>query len=255
MSGLARRRFWSGSFCALLLSAVGLPAGAETQAGGERWQWGAQLYLWAAGMSGTTVTGDEIDVSFSDVVDSLDVGLMGTVAASRGKWTLFADLLYTDLSEDATTTARIVGLPVKAGVDISMKSAISTLGVTHRVLESEAGELNVLAGARYLSLSTDLDFRIGPLRPSVSDSDVVWDGVIGVRGTSALNDRWYLSYYLDVGAGGSDLTWQAVGGINYRFSRFDAALGYRHVAWELDDTNLMGDLEISGPYTGVRLRF
>jgi len=46
-----------------------------------------------------------------------------------------------------------------------------------------------------------------------------------LRGTTELNDKWYLSYYGDVGAGGSDLTWQAALAANYRMNRLIWFLG------------------------------
>ena len=49
-----------------------LPAKAETDSKQDGWKFGGAVYLWAAGVKGTSVTGDEIDVSFSDVLDDLD---------------------------------------------------------------------------------------------------------------------------------------------------------------------------------------
>jgi hypothetical protein len=34
------------------------------------------------------------------------------------------------------------------------------------------------------------------------------DGFIGIRGQFACNESWYLPYYADIGAGGSDLSYQ-----------------------------------------------
>lgn len=255
MNALTRRRTLLTSVLTLLLAVVMAPAQADGATDSGRWQWGAQLYLWGSGISGTTVTGDDIDIPFEDLISSLDLAFMGTLSASRGPWTLFADLLYMDVSEDDTTTADLVGFPVEARVEVQMESVVTTLGVAYEVLAGGATRLNALAGARYLWLRTDLDFQIGPIQRGVSASDVAWDGIIGLQGVTELNDRWYVNYYVDVGAGGSDLTWQALAGVNYRFSRVDAVLGYRYLAWELDDSDIMDDLEISGPYAGVRFRF
>jgi hypothetical protein len=48
------------------------PVIAETQASEENWEFGGAAYLWAAGVEGTDSAGDEIDVSFSDIVKDLD---------------------------------------------------------------------------------------------------------------------------------------------------------------------------------------
>ncbi|MGB5571259.1 MAG: hypothetical protein WBM81_18360, partial [Sedimenticolaceae bacterium] len=61
-------------------------------------------------------------------------------------------------------------------------------------------------------------------------------------------------YHADIGAGDSDLTWQALAGLNYRFDKVDATFGYRYLKWELND-DTFDDLDISGPYAGVRFGF
>ena len=87
-----------------------------------------------------------------------------------------------------------------------------------------------------------------------SDSASNLDGVVGIRGRTDLSDRWYLTYYADVGTGDSDLTWQAFAGINYQFQAVDVTLGYQHLDWEFDD-QLLDDLEMSGPALGVKFSF
>ena len=59
----------------------------------------------------------------------------------------------------------------------------------------------------------------------------------------------------DVGAGDSKLTWQAWPGVGYRFEKFDAVAGYRHLAWETEDGDTFEDLSFSGPMLGVKFGF
>ena len=109
-------------------------------------------------------------------------------------------------------------------------------------------------------MDADLDFNIsavgpfGPWQEEYSDSEHVLDGIVGLRGMTALSDKWYVNYHADIGTGDSDLTWQALVGLNYRFSNVDAAFGYRYLKWELND-DTFDDLDISGPYAGVRFGF
>jgi hypothetical protein len=106
---------------------------------------------------------------------------------------------------------------------------ISTLGGAYRIFETDSPELNVLGGARYLELDTDLDIQIHAIgvNQSYSDSGSVWDGIVGVKGNLDLSGKRDISYYADVGADNSTMTWQALGAVNDRFSRVDAVLGYR----------------------------
>ncbi|MBK6396605.1 MAG: hypothetical protein IPF73_19570, partial [Betaproteobacteria bacterium] len=71
--------------------------------------------------------------------------------------------------------------------------------------------------------------------------------IIGVKGRYAFgaDRRWFAPYYLDVRTGDSDLTWQAMGGLGYRFSWGDirgrVALPRRHeVRRQHQDINFNG---------------
>jgi len=235
--------------------ATALPAKAETGSGHDRWEFGGAAYLWAAGVEGTSAAGDEIDISFTDLLDNLDGGLMGILAAQKGRWTLIADVLYLSIHQETSSTANLIGLPVELDVDVKLKGFVSTLGVAYRVMDDDAFRLDLLAGARYFNLDVDFDADIGSRKIKYSDSGDVLDGIIGGQAIMALGERWYLSCYADVGAGDSELTWQAWPGVGYRFEKFDAVAGYRHLEWEFDDGDTFKDLNFSGPMLGVKFGF
>jgi len=222
----------------------------------DRWEYAGEVYLWGAGIGGNSAAGDDIDIPFSDLIENLDLGIMGTLAASKDRWTLFADFVYLDVEDDTRTTANLIGNPLQLDIDVELKGFISTLGGAYRVLETDTTSLNLLAGARYLWLDADLDIAIGPgISQNYKDSGHVWDAIAGIRGKTELSNKWYLTYYLDAGAGDSEFTWQARGGLNYRFEKVDAVFGYRHIDWEFDDNDTFDDLNMSGPYAGVKFRF
>ena len=83
----------------------------------------------------------------------------------------------------------------------------------------------------------------------------MWDAVISVEGRFGLTDKWYLPYYLDVGTGRSNMTWQAYGGVGYGFGKVDAVVAYRHIEWEFDDGPVFDDLNFDGPFAGIQFRF
>lgn len=181
---------------------------------------------------------------------------MATLAAARDKWTLFADLIYLDVDDDTKSTANIVGFPVRLKVDVELKGFVSTLGGAYSFLETDTTRLNLLAGARYLWLDAELELDIGSLiKGKVSDSGHVWDGIVGLRGKTNLNDKWYVTYAADVGTGDSELTWQALAAISYRFQKLDAVVGYRYLEWDFDDNEVFDDLDLSGPFAGAKFRF
>jgi len=180
--------------------------------------------MWGADVGGETVSGGDLDIKLSDLFKALNLGFMGTLAASRDKWTLFGDFIYLDVEDETKGTVNILGNSIPTKVDVQLKGFITTLGGAYRVLEMDTSRLNLVAGVRYLWLEADLDVDIGRLGVGGSESDTVWDGVVGLRGKTDLNDKWYLTYYADVGGGNSKMTWQALGAINYRFQRVDAGL-------------------------------
>jgi hypothetical protein len=232
-----------------------LPVKAATGSEPERWAFGGSAYLWAAGVEGTSAEGDEIDVSFTDLLGSLEGGLMGILAARKGRWTLIADVLYLSIHEDTSSTAKLIGFPVKLDVDVKLKGFVSTLGAAYRVIDEDMTSLDLLAGARYFNLDVDFDADVGAGKIEYSDSGDALDGIIGGQALISLTDRWYTSFYGDVGAGDSKLTWQAWPGVGYRFENVDAVAGYRHLAWETDDGDTFKDLSFSGPMLGVKFSF
>ncbi len=55
--------------------------------------------------------------------------------------------------------------------------------------------------------------------------------------------------------GDSELTWQVFGGVGYRFDRVDAVLGRRPMEWRSDDSPVFDDVNLSGPFAGVKFLF
>jgi opacity protein-like surface antigen len=239
--------------CCFLAKA--LPAKADTVSGQDGWKFSGAAYLWAAGVEGTDAAGDDIDVSFSDVLEDLDGGLMGILAAQKGRWTLLADVLYLSIHQETSSTANLIGIPAKIDVDVKLDGFVSTFGVAYRVIDDDMTRLDLLAGARYFKLDLDFDADVGAGKIKYSDSEDTLDGIIGTQVLVDLSERWYLSCYADVGAGDSKLTWQAWPGVGYRLEKVDVVAGYRHLKWETDDGDTIDDLGFKGPTLGVKFRF
>jgi hypothetical protein len=223
----------------------------------DRWGYGAEVYLWGADIGGETTDGAPVEIDFNDIFENLELAFMGTFAAGKGKWTLFGDFIYLDIEDDDKGLIKIAGIPVNTKIDVELKGFISTMGAAYRFLEADATRLNLYAGVRYFWLEADVDVGIGPVSGDGTESDQVWDGIVGLRGKTDLNQEWYLTYFADVGAGDSDLTWQAFAGLNYKFRKFDTVLGYRYLEWDFDDGDMLNfdELDLSGPFAGVKFVF
>ena len=223
----------------------------------DRWVYGGEFYMWGADIGGETTSGAPVDIDFNDLFDNLELGFMGTLAAAKDKWTLFGDFIYLDVEDDDKSTANILGSPVPTKIDVELEGFITTLGGAYSFLETDSTRLNLVAGARYLWLEADVDVDIGPVSGDGTESDHVWDGIVGLRGKTELNEKWYLTYFADVGTGDSDTTWQALAAISYRFKKVDAVIGYRYLEWDFDKGDMLNfdDLDLSGPFAGVKFQF
>ena len=217
----------------------------------SEWEYEAEVYALAADVKATTATGSDISADFDDIIDDLEFAVFGSIAAKRDRLTLFANLLYVDTESRERQT---IG-PVKAELEVGLTNLVSTFGVGWEIVDTGNTKLSLVGAARYLYMDTDIRLQLEPVaRIDDSESGSNWDGVVGFRGNTDLSERWYLTYYIDAGAGDSDLTWQATAALNYRFQAVDIALGYQHLEWEFDD-QLLDDLEMSGPAVGLKFRF
>ena len=244
----------SGLFLSFAVAvSIGL-IGSSAQAQSD-WDWGAEIYLWGADIGGETATGSDVDIGFDTLIDNLDMGFMGAIAAHNGPWTIFADLIYLNVGDSTDGTVNVSSGPTQAELDVKLKGVISTAGAAYKISETETASLNVLGGVRYLWLETDVDLTVGGMPGEVSEKDTSWDAVVGLRGDVDLSKNWYLTYYADIGAGQSDLTWQLLAAVNYRFNNFDVVLGYRYLDWEFDDFGSFDNLNISGPFLGAKIQF
>ncbi len=258
---------WLAASLMLLASIISITAAADTDS--DKWKFDAVIYLWGAGIKATTATGGDIDIPFHQVIKDLDMAFMGgVVGVSRGKWSLFADAIYLDISQDDSFTESIpvlgpLELNVDIDADVTLKSWITTLGGAYNIVDSEQASVNLVGGARYLWIEVDTKLDLSTLvlgqqidrKAKVNLSGHVWDGIVGVRGKINLNDNWYLPYYADIGTGQSDLTWQVLAGVGYQFKWGDVLLAYRYLDYEFESDRALDDLNISGPALGAKFYF
>jgi len=244
-----------------VLSAGSAAAQDGTSENDNEWQYSAAVYLWAADIGGRTTTGSSVEVGFSDIVDNLDGGFMGAFEARKGKWSLFTDAIYLDVA--ASKDVPIGPGPLVTGnVSLDLTGKVFHLAGGYNLLTEGQSRLDFIAGVRNLDLDTDLVLNIGVPGPSqpppiiASAADDAMDFIVGLKGNIALSDRWFLPYYVDIGSGDSDSTWQATVGVGFRASGWvDLALVYRHLEWSFDSTQLVDSLDFSGPTFGAIFRF
>lgn len=218
----------------------------------DKWKYNGQVYFWGAGLGGESATNADIDIDLDSILDNLNFVLMGGVGAKKGKLGLQADVIYMDLEDKSNIPLS----PLLTLDDVEMKAWIVTPTVSYNVVNSEQASVDLLAGVRYLYLKAGI--TVDPIGKG-SESGTAWDGVVGAKGQIKLNEKWYVPFYLDVGTGDTDLTWQAFTGVGYKYKKFDLNVGYRYLEWDFDNNDkgasTFNDLNISGPIIGAKFNF
>jgi opacity protein-like surface antigen len=213
-------------------------------------------YVWGSSMQGTVGVGAltaETDMSFSDILDNLEFGFMGTYRASTDRYSITVDAIYMGLG----ATERGPGGVLKADIDLDQVGLSADFGYALN------DRFTVLAGLRYVDLETQVEVG-GPLgnQRSASVQQSWVDPVIGAQCSWPFAGQWSLNLRGDVGGFGigSEFAWQAIATLRWQLSpRTGVGLAYRHLDMDYEDgkgdERFLYDLATSGPALGVIFTF
>jgi hypothetical protein len=252
---------------ALLVGLLAAPAAAEDV------RFSITPYLWLPTVEGDFRYGippgaeasPDVSVGPVDYLDSLEGVFMIAGEARFGRFGAFTDFIYLDFSTDDANIRTLNGpgpleIPLELGTEVDLSGTMWTLAGGYDVIENEDVRLQAFAGIRYLGIDSSLAWELsGPLdvfpqTGSVGRDSDAWDGLVGARGEFRTGD-WFFPYYADIGGGDSELTWQALVGVGYRFGWGDLRLDYRYLNYEQDEDQLVQDLTLAGPSFGATFRF
>ena len=241
-----------------------LPATAQAAPATDAWQFSAMLYGYFPTIGGKTNfpfgAGSGVSVDASKYLDNLQGVFLGSFEARKGSWGAFTDILYLNVgnSKSDTIVANVGGLqvPVGTNANLDVKGLVWTLAGTYRAVDNPQVKMDVFAGARMLNIDQTLDLSgNGPLGLSVNSklSKTLWDGIVGVKGQVALGDerKWFIPYYLDVGTGQSDLTWQILSGVGYSYNWGQILAGWRYLDYNMKSGEKIESVDLNGPMIGV----
>jgi len=268
VAGARREWFLKRPTIALaLLLLSGLPAAAEVPKQ-DGWVYDFALYLWVPTTEGKLkydIPGsgdDKLEVDPADILEDLQMAGMLGFHAQRNRWSVLLDAIYLDLADSKSSSVPLKigrGLELDVGAGFELKGWIASLAGGYDVIQTERANLGVLFGTRYLSFDTDLALQIdGPLPPELptehySQKSELLDGIVGVRGH--YGRKWHWRYYLDLGTGSSDFTWQAMTGFGYRWRWGSVFVVYRYLSYDEGEDAFINDLSLHGPAVGVSFRF
>ena len=246
---LARRRVLAAATLSLIVSVSFWPSTASAQES-DGWKFRITPYLWMLGFEGTTaVLGEdsELDVSFGDVLDLLNIALSANMELSKGKFFVVFDPMYAQLEAD------IVGPdPIGGKMDIDL--VIADLNVGYSVNEN----FGLYAGLRYY----DQEITITPnMLPQVKLGDDWTDFILGFRVQTSMSDKWSFAGKLDAAVGGdSDSAWYLQAVLLRHFgSNKHLDLGWRYYDVDYESgsgvTRFKWDVAHSGPVVGFSWEF
>jgi hypothetical protein len=249
-----------------------MPAAVAAQSADD-WRFHAIIYGYFPTIGGTTTfpqtgAGSDVTIDADKILKSLKFAFMGTFDASKGRWGVTTDLVYVDLGNGKSETRDIsiggtqIPADASAHVDLDVKGSVWTIAGTYDVVPDPQARMQLLAGARLLDMKQNVNWQLSgnvgsiplPGRQGSLEAKIEnWDAIVGVRGRLAFGSerQWFVPYYLDVGAGDSDLTWQAIGGLGYAFKWGDILFAWRYLDYNMKSSSKIQSANFNGPAIGV----
>lgn len=223
------------------------------------WTFTAATYVWASGISGETgmfgFPAQDIDVSFKDILENLDLAFMGAGEARNGPFSIGVDLSWARLSADIESPLGIAA----SEIDVTSTTLMATGMLGYAIVDTGTMHVDAMAGARLWSMNTEFEFDGGRLDGRSADDGATWvDPVIGAKFKADLGANFYASGWGMIGGFGvaSDLMWDVMGGVGYNVTdSFSVFAGYRALGVDYSDDGFVYDVIQDGPLMAGVLRF
>jgi hypothetical protein len=232
----------------------------------DGWHFKLAPYLWIPAQDGDIIVKGNsapVDLSVADtfdtVTDNFNLGLTLRGEATRKEWSILVDIMYLSLEAD--------DVPLESGpTSVHQDQGIFEFAAAYEVcngsLSDDSGEhakfsFAPLAGVRFHYLSLELE----PSGAAELSGDKGWvDAFVGFRTRVSFTDSFSVFARADVGAGGSDFTWNALAGLEYRFNSWGSLLaGYRGLDIDYSDGSgadaFSYDMLLHGPFIAMEVRF
>lgn len=244
-------------FATVLIFANCKNATAENTKNESDWSYSITPYFWMSGIKGDVATlpglpPANIDVSFSDLLDDLDIATMVFLEARNQKWGLFSELYYIKLSTHEGNAA-----PDFSTLDYELSLTTITVGGLYPLLQEHDRGIDIIGGLRYWYLDNELNLGAGN-QPAVdiADNEEWVDVMIGIKGRTKISENWGVNGQLSVGAGSSDHYFDILGTLNYVIKdNLIAHAGYRYQEVDYSNGDFLFDINFSGPILGLNFKF
>lgn len=231
-------------------AAAGAPAPSSSG-----WEHQVALYVAGVGMSGEAAVGNlgvDVDLSFSEILDQMEIGGMAAYRGEKGDWAIMANALFVGLG--ATKD-----LPLGGTAEADFDQTLFEVDGARRF----AKPLEFYFGARLVGIDATLEARLINGTTLEGEEKKTWvDPLVGLRYETPLGKSWSFVGRADVGGFGlgSDLAWQAMAHFDWRISpHFGAAFGYVILDIDYDDGSgsdyFLYDIAAQGPLAAAVFTF
>ncbi|MBL8899046.1 MAG: hypothetical protein JNM84_15510 [Planctomycetes bacterium] len=239
-------------------------APSEEAAAGTEKTWHIEVvpYLWAPAMHGQVGARGAtapVGINQSEILDIMKDDLQGAFVThgefAKDRFRFLADFSYINLESSTSTPL--------GQVESDMEQIIAELGVAYQVVDEDLGDgyrlsVEPLVGARLNYLDVEVELR-GSGREDSGDQWWV-DGFGGARFRVGAEEGPGVFGRFDAGAGGSDATWNALVGMDWRIGGWLAFTGgYRWLSIDYasgsGNDRIVYDILALGPFLGISFRF
>lgn len=223
------------------------------------WKFVVALYGWGAGLEGDVgvfgLPAQPVDLTFSDVIQSLDFAVMGLGEARNGRFMLGFDATYTNVGKSVKTPFGILA----DKIDVTNTSVMLTGVGGYALYDTEAVRLEAIAGARVYSVNNEFDVKGGILGGRSKSDGATWvDPLVGAKLRIDLLPNVYTTGWAMIGGFGvgSDLMWDLMGGAGYDFNdTFSLFAGYRAMSVDYSNDGFVYDVVEKGPVAALVMKF
>jgi hypothetical protein len=281
------RRALTGTAAVGLMALAGaMPAQAQGADERNGWAFQVTLYAWLPTFDGTfnyqlpAGRGGSANVraDSNNYLSDLNFAAMIAGEARYDRFSVITDLMYVDLGAGSSRVDSVnhavlptnpIGTTVTASSDTSMSATVWTLGAGYTVARGGWGNVDLFGGFRLLSLNAETNYALSAditdrrgggvvlgRAGRLSGNEALWNGIVGVRGRIMLGDSgFFVPYYLDLGAGDSNLTWQGFTGVGYQTGWAGVIAGYRYLSFDQGSSDLVHKLSMGGAFLAVNFTF
>ena len=256
------------------------PINAAPPPAPQAWQFNVAPYLWLPTIHSTLNYNlppplggrlpTEVSAGPGDYLSHIDIGAALAADARNGRFSAFTDVLYMRLSNTPSHIRSLdfLGQPsipidrsLQTSTGTTLRATVWTLAGGYTVAQGEWGNLDAFVGLRLLGVRAQTNYSLaltiqGPQGNGatfggvggVSGNSQIWNGIAGLRGSVHLGQtRLFVPYYVDIGGGGSQPTWQVSSGLGYQFRWGAVSAVYRYLSFNQSSDRVVKKMTLGGP--------